>query len=1220
MALQTAGTKKSVYSSVCTARDEIIEVLDSQALDGTRLGVQGTLLQVIRKDVGEILNHLISQIPPEKEVEDFLFLPSDDVLALRHYTSDLKDTMSEYREKLVQGEEAYRSLFQKLNKRDEVIQKLRGTLYREVCLLQEKLKGMRKADEPTAINLFDTLSMMEVEAEELHQQFQAVVQKNERAHQRIRSKIEERYQHLLEVKDKELLSKQLEYRNAMNQIERDHQVRLEELQRENQAMKDAAEELRRTLENEMEAESARRVQQKVEEAVRDLQAEISRLHDEVVAQSKRITQLMGERAAMEADNANLALEKHRIGEQNTRLVRQVQVEYDCFIDDIRAQRREEASAFEAILSAKDRELAGLRTQIHGLQEQCEAQRSVAKQSYADGFEASRRKWEGQALHFAQAAMELEAELHQMIECHARDHTEWTAAREEHSAELGKRENMHQKMKKECVSLRDTIASLEDETLASRKAAKGTRELQLERAVVQLRKDLDELRAEAESTNSHQRIEIDSLQTQLEDARIRNEMLSQSLDEAKNLSDTLAKQLELSRRGESEIPVSEEPFDFPHSVQEDLSLRQTQVESELQTERRTSRAMETLLELERKNVEALEAKVGLLESKLAKALGTRSESPTTPTMKKKGGRRHTKRTPKNLGLPPRSSTMFSIESGDARDGLAEREDTDLTNTLLTPVLESVDPPSRRPRQQPSRSPTPDSWVPTSRPPSAPPLDSPAFSEQEELSTCKACGRVQRRSSDLERRASELERKAGELERRSSELDRRANELDRKSTEPVLIMGDITREKSWGGKNLNFHLDEARADSDEEEELRCVQTVNSQLRAKISRVRDRKPAPQRFVCGDVVDFLTPDGETWKRGVVEEIGELMVHVRADDGGTVLVSHSFVRLPPPNGHVERDGPATTFLELLRHNRAMRKELQRLLVEISERVGQDGPEEPAMDDLEDLEGELDEVELEMSDIHAESEGHASLFMGREREHDVRDKNVWERVFVRAERLYDKVARQRERYALTRAKEFAAANSLWMRQSPASDSDYLPSRCTSGTPVVRTESQLERVAREWNRAMMNAILTTRDKNQGCQAGVAVGGGFRHPGPPHTARPMTAMDRVHISATPPPPRPSTAEPRRSRRRVPPGSPAASVPDTEEGHKRHPASRPASAGSTVASRTIDGATMSEAASTPAPPPSVTPTGHFGRKSRSRAPSAPCYPVVPPAAPPCGATIDM
>ena len=130
---------ESVYSNVTAARDGVMSVFNNHLTDSHKLKVQSTLLQSARDEVSEILNRLVSKIPPDKEVEDFLFLPCDDVLALRHYTSDLKQTLTDYKEKLNIAETAYHVLFTRLNRRDEVIETIRTTLYKEVCNLKEKV-------------------------------------------------------------------------------------------------------------------------------------------------------------------------------------------------------------------------------------------------------------------------------------------------------------------------------------------------------------------------------------------------------------------------------------------------------------------------------------------------------------------------------------------------------------------------------------------------------------------------------------------------------------------------------------------------------------------------------------------------------------------------------------------------------------------------------------------------------------------------------------------------------------------------------------------------------------------------------------------------------------------------------------------------------------------------------------------------------------------------
>ena len=225
--VQARAPQRSVYELVCNAREAVGRVFEDHLEEAQRLPLETTVVTSTREEVEVVLSELIAAVPQEKEVEDFLFLPSDDVTALRHYTSDLKSTISVYKDRLARAERSYKELFNRLNRRDADIDTIRATLLKEVCQLRGKLSGSTIADSPTECNIFDTFTGLEVEIEELHQKYTARLHNMETTHKRLVEKLRARYEAMLGEKDKEMISRQLDYRNATECSKQSHTQELD---------------------------------------------------------------------------------------------------------------------------------------------------------------------------------------------------------------------------------------------------------------------------------------------------------------------------------------------------------------------------------------------------------------------------------------------------------------------------------------------------------------------------------------------------------------------------------------------------------------------------------------------------------------------------------------------------------------------------------------------------------------------------------------------------------------------------------------------------------------------------------------------------------------------------------------------------------------------------------------------------------------------------------
>ena len=279
--------QQSVYGLVCEARDGVAKVLELHLNECGKLRVETTIVHSAKEEIAAVLDDLVAAVPPDKEAQDFLFLPSDDVAALRHYTSDLKGTLAAYKDKLARAEQAYKELFARLNRRDTDIAAMRSTLYKEVCQAREKLAGRLHVDTPPETSLFDTFTGMEVEMEELHQKHAEVMTAKDEEHRRYVEKLKARYELMLKKKDKELISRQLEFRNAAQSTQVTHKQLLEEAQNEVARLKDRMKALQESMRKELETEFRVKMKIKIDEVSDGFRSEIRRYQTELTAANTR---------------------------------------------------------------------------------------------------------------------------------------------------------------------------------------------------------------------------------------------------------------------------------------------------------------------------------------------------------------------------------------------------------------------------------------------------------------------------------------------------------------------------------------------------------------------------------------------------------------------------------------------------------------------------------------------------------------------------------------------------------------------------------------------------------------------------------------------------------------------------------------------------------------------------------------------------------------------
>ncbi|KAJ9463354.1 hypothetical protein DIPPA_08816 [Diplonema papillatum] len=404
----------TVYNSVLRAKQEVADVLDNHITEGHRLKLEATLLRCAKEEVEQILDDLIAKVPRDKEVEDFLYLPTDDVLTLRHVANDLKVKIIEYKDKLTTAEAAYNELFSRLNRKDVAIDTLRQTLYKEVCQLKQKLKlgyDSGSANQPTALDLFDRFTSMEVEIEELHRSYAVVLEKRQNEHNRGLKKLRARHQETVRTKDKQLLAAQLEYRNATQQLTAHNQQLYEDLRQENAHLRDQAECLRKRVVEELEADFGHRLDECLTELRTGLTAEIASLQAELRDANTAISNLQD-------TNDELSAKLDRMKDQSAgkdALLKHAMLEYDAFVTDLisdhltdQAHREYQFNVVAGQLAEETERASRLDDEVDSLKRTAAAEQGQLA-ARADAWAASRRELQAELFESAAAAERAEAE-------------------------------------------------------------------------------------------------------------------------------------------------------------------------------------------------------------------------------------------------------------------------------------------------------------------------------------------------------------------------------------------------------------------------------------------------------------------------------------------------------------------------------------------------------------------------------------------------------------------------------------------------------------------------------------------------------------------------------------------------------------------------------------------------------------------------------------------
>eukprot|EP01062_Namystynia_karyoxenos_P018260 TRINITY_DN1678_c0_g3_i2.p1 TRINITY_DN1678_c0_g3~~TRINITY_DN1678_c0_g3_i2.p1 ORF type:complete len:1396 (+),score=522.46 TRINITY_DN1678_c0_g3_i2:71-4189(+) len=564
--------RQNVYRHVSDAHRRILKEVDAVITDARRLKgwcggcwkLQTTLFAAVRDDVDRCLQELLAKIPRDQEVEDFKFLPSDDVLALQHYTSDLKANMAEYREKLRKSEEAYRELFARLDSKDKVIDDIRDKLWRDLCQAHVKLSaqgrgGGNSGDSGVAaVDLFDGLAAMEVRQQELCLQHRSMLQAREQEWRRARQQIEDRFRALLRIKDKELLSKQLEYRNLTWRLQSDHRSQLEDLQAENQRLQSEAERIREVVEQELEVTFAQQRDAAVADCRSQLDQEIGNLNTELAACRERATELEESNGRLLEECAQLSEEQRTAALREQRLQQHLHIEYQSFIADCRTELLREVADAEQRAAEAEGQAAELQERQRELEEQCAQLDSALQSAQAE----ARAQWAARCSALETAAAEAAGELLSAAESARRDRAEAAADR---------------------ASWQEEAERMEAAVAAAQHAARSMRAAQL--------------RSEAERMEQQQALA--AAQRQVSELAADGEELREVGDEARRLRSELARQSESRRASQFALDeataLARAAEEESRSKLAEMHRRYTELEGELAAERRRSVVTEQMLE-------------------------------------------------------------------------------------------------------------------------------------------------------------------------------------------------------------------------------------------------------------------------------------------------------------------------------------------------------------------------------------------------------------------------------------------------------------------------------------------------------------------------------------------------------------------------------------------------------------------------------------------------
>eukprot|EP01063_Lacrimia_lanifica_P008896 TRINITY_DN15968_c0_g1_i1.p1 TRINITY_DN15968_c0_g1~~TRINITY_DN15968_c0_g1_i1.p1 ORF type:complete len:1447 (+),score=522.06 TRINITY_DN15968_c0_g1_i1:84-4424(+) len=1226
----SAARERSVYANVCDARERVTAILDHHLGDSAKLKVQSTLLQSAKGEVAEVLDGLVALIPPDKEVEDYLFLPSNDVLALRHYTSDLKLTLSEYREKLSQAETAYSQLFARLNGRDAIIDTIRGTLYKEVCQLRQKLEGKMAVAAPTETNIFRTFTDLELEIEGLHKQYGEELERTERSWKRQQEKTVSKYERLLKVKEKELLGKQLEYRNTTMQMKVSQRQHVEDLKTENNRLRDKLESLSTSLTAQMEQEFAQRIGEKLSEVRSEADKDSKATSAQLAATQSELQQATDRLEELErtlsATRIHLAASKRK----QAALVRQ-------FLLENRAARAEVKAGFDEALEREHAEQTALRDELRSAGARLEAAEKIAATAEEDKAaivaESEARVADVEAT-FEKQRMEFEAELRQALGTSRRDVAEGRDVQTELHAEIRALKEAVIDGETQVASLNKTLAALQeaDPEPAGGGGASASGNIanlmhqsrrrssmpSLEALALQYKHEAQEATSAARRKSQMYEAEQTALEQRVEELEAVAAQAQQERDEL----EILYRQSVVAREDAAANALREASVSR-HNVQQDGD-DDAETEANSPHEERVVRRRSTTRRGSSRKVSV--SSIG------SAAVASRKLRRTQSGAGSESGRRRSGRAGSQVALSPGAPIRRGSTKRGARDdrrGDQQKLWDKLENTC--PLCERSLPGSPCGGKAGDETPTPTA------------VDVPVPTVDEEYAA--------------RREEAEAQQAVQEAEKQKLLSGRDESVAEHEGAAPSPCEG---REEA-----------EAATASDHEEELLEVTTFHRRMRRGVAKLRvEAGLAPgteveayinERWVAARVAPRHTNDlgplvavdaAEPPLEGTGATYYPSPLTAPTMGAGETAVVVGGVQYALPQHEVRLAAycaTPTSFARILKDNKTFRREL-----EAARRVDGDCDADALDDELDcfDIAADLLAQRFEVGDGRPVSPTQLGRRKQQEEETqrprsatpstayratptpdvpsrpgrvaepgELRRKPVWDRILGRSELLLERLARLREAVLNHRTRELLANNPAWINDANAagaapprdqpsaaanSDWEYLPSRGCSSSPfgMSRPASQLRppqgapsdaaHEMKQWNEAMLRSAMTA-DRGRGRQAR------------PHTA---TVGDESLPAPrdSPPPPhvRPATTEPGAHRRYRYGGASTPEPGGRGTLRPRPPPPRPASA---AAAR----GASSTVFESPAEGLRAVGGRHTRNTGRSKADgmmgAGPCYPVVTP-----------
>ena len=268
----------TIYERMAQGKAELEELLESCIDTAKALSVENTMFLAIHQEVVAIMDNIMEHVP-KNEIEDDVRSASQDVMELRRYIADLKQSIRLCQKQIEMDENAYQDLFRKYNSKDKVIGEIRGTLYKEVCLLKEQLASKMKAvGDAEPYDLFRNIAEVEMQTEKQAEGHGQTVENLKRSFKYERNTIEEYYKKIIREKDKELLIKQREFRHVLQDLTGENAKSMEALIEDRTNLMVENEGLKEKLNSEIEGEVFRRVKAATERLQMEMAAEIGRLH------------------------------------------------------------------------------------------------------------------------------------------------------------------------------------------------------------------------------------------------------------------------------------------------------------------------------------------------------------------------------------------------------------------------------------------------------------------------------------------------------------------------------------------------------------------------------------------------------------------------------------------------------------------------------------------------------------------------------------------------------------------------------------------------------------------------------------------------------------------------------------------------------------------------------------------------------------------------------